>query len=540
MSALDLAGSVERAHVRSTRRVGPDGLGALVVGFLAAGAAIATLVATRHGPQLSPDSVTYLSVAHNTLVGRGFVDLTGTANTTFAPGFPAVLAFGQLVGLDAATAARALNAASFGAIVVLAWILLSRHIASRTVALAATAIVVVSPALLDVSSHTWSEPMFCVVALGFILVFEDALRCSEPTRQRLLLAAAGVLAGVGFMIRYAGATLILVGIVMLLVTRGSARVRIRRIAVFSALALPLPILWLLRNATSGAPYLLGPRVPVHESVLRLLGGFANSILATLSYGASLRAQLGALAPIMVLAAIGLVVAFRRRQGSVGDDRMVFSLQPIVAFIVCYSLAILVSGRSAGSSIDSRIVMPVLVPLVVVAAWAASNALSAARESPRLWPRVGVAVVATAIVVAVIASTANFLQKSWDTGSTAHGYATATLASSPLARAVSSRVPSSAIVTTNSPWTLYAATGHEPIVPTPAQLYPSVSLVPASSDELADAACRAPVFFAWYARSKYPSTDLGGGLRLTTVVQGSDGVLYAVRAPRAECHERGTS
>ena len=75
------------------RRIGQEPDLAWVVA-LAVLAGVATWVATRHGPGLSPDSVTYLSAARNLAAGRGYVDLTGQANTTFAPGYPAVLAAG--------------------------------------------------------------------------------------------------------------------------------------------------------------------------------------------------------------------------------------------------------------------------------------------------------------------------------------------------------------------------------------------------------------------------------------------------------------
>jgi hypothetical protein len=141
----------------------------------------------------------------------------------------------------------------------------------------------------------------------------------------------------------------------------------------------------------------------------------------------------------------------------------------------------------------------------------------------------------------VASTADtYAQSSWAMGRAPRGYATDTLASSALARAVRVHAGSSAIVTTNSPWALYSATGHQPVLPTPGELYPSVSLPPATSDMLADAACGQRVYFAWYSRSRHPSTDLGRALRLTVVANVSDGVLYLVHPPRGECQaDEGT-
>jgi hypothetical protein len=511
------------------------------VGLLAVAAAVATFIATRHGPLLSPDSVTYLSLAHNLVVGKGFVDLTGQANTTFAPGFPGVLAAGQILGLAASTTARALNAASFAGVVVLAWILVSRHTSSRhttsrLVAFGATALVVVSPALLDVAAHAWSEPAFCVVVLGFILLLEETLVRVEPQHPHLLVAGAGLLAGVGFMTRYAALPLVLVGIVALGAPPGRARARVERVAVFLMAALPLPVIWLVRNATSGAPYLLGPRTPVPDSFMNLLNNFGTSFVAMFTPGsAPTRIYLVFFVPLVVLAAIGLIAALRQRARRDAPVQGT-SIVPLVAFIAIYSVSILVSGKTAGSSIDTRIVMPIFVPVVVVGAWLVSGAFDATRQAPSVWTRRVVSVLAISVLVGVVSSAGSFVETAWNTGRAPRGYATDTLTSSPLARAVSVYTSSTSVVTTNSPWSLYSATAHEPILPRPGPLYPSASLVPASADMLADAACHASVYFAWYAHSRNGTATLGGGLRLTRVTHVRDGVLYMVHAPRSECRE----
>ena len=118
----------------------------LEVGLLALSAATAVLVATRHGPLLSPDSVTYYSMGRNLALGRGYVDLTGTPDTTFAPGYPVVLAVGQMLGVGVAATARIVHAALFASLVPLTWTLVRRHTNSKILSLAATTIVVVTPA----------------------------------------------------------------------------------------------------------------------------------------------------------------------------------------------------------------------------------------------------------------------------------------------------------------------------------------------------------------------------------------------------------
>lgn len=142
---------------------------------------VATWIATRHGPGMSPDSVTYLSAARNLAAGHGYTDFTGQALTTFPPGYPALVAVLHVLGFSIATAARVVNAVSFGAVVLLAGTLIRRHTSSRAVALGATALVAVSPALINIASNAWSEPLFCALVLAFVLALEDGMDPDSPS-----------------------------------------------------------------------------------------------------------------------------------------------------------------------------------------------------------------------------------------------------------------------------------------------------------------------------------------------------------------------
>jgi hypothetical protein len=134
-----------------------------------------------------------------------------------------------------------------------------------------------------------------------------------------------------------------------------------------------------------------------------------------------------------------------------------------------------------------------------------------------------------------------VRTAWEAGRAPHGYATDTLAVSPLARAVRARVEPDELVATNSPWTLYSATGHVPIDPAPGPLYPSASLVPLTTARLTAEACRHHVYFAWYWRGKPVPPDLSPEFGLRTVASGTDGALYLVSPSASRCSGgRGTA
>ena len=52
-------------------------------------AAALVLIATRHDPLLSPDSITYLSAADHVRAGHGLTDFTGKPLAVFGPVYPA-------------------------------------------------------------------------------------------------------------------------------------------------------------------------------------------------------------------------------------------------------------------------------------------------------------------------------------------------------------------------------------------------------------------------------------------------------------------
>src|SRR4051794_7209354 len=104
-----------------------------LVAALAALAGIAVLIATREGPYLSPDSVTYYSMARHLARGDGVSDFSGTATTVFPPGYPLVLAAGLRLHLTLDAAAKLCNTLCIPVTVVVAWLVLRDNVnRSRT------------------------------------------------------------------------------------------------------------------------------------------------------------------------------------------------------------------------------------------------------------------------------------------------------------------------------------------------------------------------------------------------------------------------
>ena len=87
-------------------------------------AAALVLIATRHDPLLSPDSITYLSAADHVRAGHGLTDFTGKSLAVFGPIFPLLLAPGGR-SLVWATVVGATSIAAGGALMA---VLLQRRV----------------------------------------------------------------------------------------------------------------------------------------------------------------------------------------------------------------------------------------------------------------------------------------------------------------------------------------------------------------------------------------------------------------------------
>jgi 4-amino-4-deoxy-L-arabinose transferase-like glycosyltransferase len=503
---------------------------------LATLAAVATWIATRHGPGMSPDSVTYLSAARNLAAGRGYTDFTGQALTTFPPGFPALVALGHVLGASLATAARIVNAASFGAIVVLAWFLVRRHVASPVVALGATALVAISPALINVSSNAWSEPLFCALVLAFLLALEDAT--VPGGRQARSIAITGVLAGLAVLVRYAGLSLLIVGSLALVAAtwREGSRLVIRRLAQFWAVGLVLPAAWMVRNATSGTRFLLGPRVAAPASWSSFLGRFASSVNNLLApHDLTTATVTGA----VVLGLGGLGAAFARRRRPARPIPRVRSVAVLAIYLTVYSVVVVVSGKIAGASVDPRIVTPGYVPaLILVAVVADLAVVSLTRPTARRMALMPAVALLVALAFVFASSAGSFVSQTWSDGRTARGYTPQSGDQFELVRRVEALTPG-ALVATNRPWTLFESTGRQPIVPSPGVIQPELALTPIPVAQLAAQACTRPVYLAWFtvaAQWPYTPSQLAGHLQLDPLQQVGGGVLYSVRpgGPDPDC------
>ena len=319
------------------------------------------LYATRSDPMLSPDSISYLSTAAHLRSGDGFTQFTGEPLTVFGPIMPILLAAGGRSLLWA----RLVGASAIAIATWLMYILLKRRV-HPWVAVVAAAAFGTSQGVVRVGSFVWSEAPYLCIVLAALVVLTGA-----PLNQRRC-AVGGLLCGLGFLTRYAGAGLVVTGMVCVVAASyhlGRAQA-LRMTGTFFAAATATGGIWVVRNLIETGEA-LGPRFS---------GGAADSFeelirkpiksLSELIFGdlvdPSRRTTMG-LVVLGVLLACAIIALARHSS---------LTLDLAMLTLAATSLVIPVAARwRTASDIDFRVMSPMLIPVIYVAA-AALNRLRA--------------------------------------------------------------------------------------------------------------------------------------------------------------------
>ena len=130
-------------------------------------AAALVLIATRHDPLLSPDSITYLSAAQHVRSGHGLTDFTGKPLAVFGPVYPLLLSPGGR-SLAWATVVGMVSIAAGSALMGL---LLHRRV-RPIVALAGALAFGASQGFVHMASVVWSEAPYAAIALATLVVLK--------------------------------------------------------------------------------------------------------------------------------------------------------------------------------------------------------------------------------------------------------------------------------------------------------------------------------------------------------------------------------
>jgi hypothetical protein len=491
-------------------------LGATIVGTL--------LATARYGVGLTPDSVVYVTGARSLAEGRGYTT-GGLAITDFPPGYSATLSVAERIGIDAIDAARILGVIGFVATVLLGYVLLRRHVGSRTVLVAATVLIGCSAVLLDVYQKALSEQLFIPVLLAFALLIEMLAR--RP-RSVVLLAEAVLLVWIAFYLRYIGVVFLAAGAIVTLTaewrrSRGSA---VLRAAIFATLSLVAPVAWMKRNVDAGSdPF--GHRVSASASIFTNVARIAKQVSTWLLTDAGPSAL--RLFVLLVGLAFVAVLLIRLRRDGIDVPADWRSVLPLTILVVTYVVYLVISASfvAFGAISNTRFLVPVFVPSVVLAAWLFERV----RERiPREEVRRAITILAGVWIGLNFVWFVSRAVRSAEQG--AGGYATARYHNSQIMKDVK-RLDSSTLTFSNDIQAVRLFTGRE-VRPTVAKTFFQSDEQTGKLDDFVQLiGCRGKAELIWFLPNPrphlYSPAQLSQRLRLHIAVRRSDGVIYDVRS-----------
>ncbi|MCC8427044.1 hypothetical protein LJ658_18915 [Mucilaginibacter sp. UR6-11] len=325
---------------------------AAIIGFYAI-----HLFTSYSGVGISPDSIMYASTANSIQAHWSLLTFNGTPLTFFPIFYPFFLGVIQFITrVNPFIAGSVINSCLFASVIFVTGWMLSRFIAhSNIYKLLILAAIILSPALLEIYSFLWSETLFILEVMLFILAYHHYMRL-HSTFSLLIVV---VIAAVACITRYAGITLAGAGGLMLLlddqltIRRKIKHLLILGLGSISLLAGNLFLNSLNTGLSTGKRL---PSVTPFSQNLYYAGTVINDWGALGSFADHYAIPIAA---VVLLSLIGILL-FKTLKGKINSYENI-----VIAFTIVYGLfIILLATFSRFERINSRLLSPMFIPLLI--------------------------------------------------------------------------------------------------------------------------------------------------------------------------------
>lgn len=364
---------VKPSHSRSGRYT------LLILVVLATLAFILVMVVNRWGIGADPDSCVYVCAAENLANGEGLRVFTSSGTTEplvhFPPLYSTVLAMFAIAGIETLAAAKVLCAFLFGANVFLVGFIVCRYTRGSWFApVICSLLFLTCYSSIVLNSEARPESLYVFLAMLGLLLVTEHLEASTSRRRTVLLVLSALAFSLAFLARYAGGSLVLTSIlVIMLWGKGSFPKRLRDCGILLAISTVPMIAWLVRNsmAEGGSPRKTGWHPISLSNVNRGITTLRNWLFPFKGR---------ALAPVVMWLLFGLVLtitlviiilAFRypgareTQQGQEGGKRFLLRVLGLYVAIYLVYLVVSISLFDAYIRLDERILYPALAAVLVI-------------------------------------------------------------------------------------------------------------------------------------------------------------------------------
>jgi hypothetical protein len=330
------------------------------------------------GIGVSPDSVVYISTAQNIHDHGAINDFTNSPVMDFPAFYPAFLSgIIFLTGSKVLSFGPILDGLMFATLIGLCgWIMNRFTRVTRTYKFLVLVFILLSPCLLEVYSMVWSETLYLLLTVLFIIFAHGYFQ----THSLRGLVGMALIAALACVTRYAGVSLVALG-GLLLLCDGRLRwgpKKLGHIALYSVVAISLISLNLYRNLRL-TQTLTGFREPGLTPFSTNLHDFGSVLCDWLPFFNEHYPAATGVAVLFILLITGIFVyRLVRRQDFFSFDNLAQS------YFVVYAAFILATATvSRFQQLDSRLLSPLFLPWL----WGSTSWVPAAlRRCPPRWRR----------------------------------------------------------------------------------------------------------------------------------------------------------
>ncbi len=359
-----------------------DSLIAACIGFYAI-----YLYTAYSGVGLSPDSLMYASAADSFQAHGNMKTFTGGTITFFPVFYPFFLGVIQFISrLNAIEAGAMINRFLFASVIFTSGWIMERFIShSRIYKWVILIAIIVSPGLLEIYSFLWSETLFILEVLFFIIAFWKYWH----THSLKALIIVAVITAISCITRYAGVTIIGTGgLLLLLDNELPIRKKIGHILLYGFISISLLVTNLVVNslATGLSTGTREPSITPFSKNLYYIGtvlcDWGNLNIGKIAY------PYAALITSIVLITLILVLAWKAWKRRINSYENI-----VIAFALVYGLFIVITASiSRYETINSRLLSPMFIPLLISLTCWVPDVLRLVHSKPVKYSLAGIAVV----------------------------------------------------------------------------------------------------------------------------------------------------
>ncbi|GAA4319211.1 hypothetical protein GCM10023149_17790 [Mucilaginibacter gynuensis] len=357
-----------------------DTLVAAIAGFYAI-----HLFSAYSGIGISPDSIMYVSTARNIHEHGSLLTFNGGPLVFFPVFYPAFLSISLIIfQADPVAYGGLINGLLFAAVIFVSGLLISRFKAKSIIyKWLILAAIVLSPAMLEIYSFLWSETLFVLTILLFILAFKQYLQ--KHSWPALLLAA--LVAAICCITRYAGITIIATGGLMILAD-GTLPFRKRMLHGLTfgiASSCLLAVNLIVNSLSSGLA--TGTREPSITPFSENLHYFGTVLCDWLGLTNVVYPFASGLAVFILVGLIaGLVINSLKNRLNSYESVITF-------FAVVYGLFILIIATvSRFERVNSRLLSPMFITLLIACTYWVPNVIRKIKKRGAYWLASGASVI----------------------------------------------------------------------------------------------------------------------------------------------------